>query len=137
MHVVRVDVARQAHVSIDRFGWEELQVATRKPFHEPRDLGVLHVVGPAGERARQPGLLVLDAFVGVLERQVVVGVHVEPPEQFLAPRRQRVRTDGLDVDECEQAQHLQPLFVDDQVRELADDLRILGVAPERDSDIFV
>ena len=66
------------------------------------------------------------------ERQVVVGVDVQPPEQLLAPRRQRLEADGLDVGQRHQAEHLQAFFDADQLGERLDDLRILRVAPERD-----
>jgi hypothetical protein len=71
----------------------------------------------------QAGLIALDELVAVALRQVVVGVDVEPPEQLLLPRRQRLGAHGLDVDERHQAEHLQPLLGADDRGELLDDLR--------------
>ena len=88
--------------------------------------------GRPATRARTPDSWRSMRSSRVAERQVIVGVHIEPPEQLLAPRRQRVRADRLDVDQRQQAQHLQALFDADQIGQLADDLRILSVAAERD-----
>ena len=63
---------------------------------------------------------------------MVVGVDVEPPQQLLFPRRQRFRADRLDVGQRHQAEHLQALFGADERGEVLDDVRILGVAAERD-----
>ena len=71
-------------------------------------------------------------LVAVAEREVVVGLDVQPPEQVFLPRRQRRAADRLDVDQRHQAQHLQQLFGADQVRELRDDVRIVEIAAERD-----
>ena len=103
MDVVGADVAGQFDVAIDRVVGEETQVAPRHPFGELRDLRRAQVSGAAVDEGAQPRLLVVDHFVGVLEGQMIVGVDIEPPEQVLAPRRQRLRVDRLDVDECEQA----------------------------------
>ena len=63
---------------------------------------------------------------------MVVGVHVQLPEQLFTPRRQRLEADRLDVDPRQQAEHLQPLLDANQVGKTADDRRVLGVAAERD-----
>ena len=73
-----------------------------------------------------------DPLVAVADRQLVVRVDVEPPQQLLLPRRQRLRADGLDVGERHEAEHLQPLFDADELGELPDDVRIFRVAAERD-----
>ena len=72
--------------------------------------------GRCREQLVEPGLIALDQLVAVALRQVVVGVDVEPPEQLLLPRRQRLRADRLDVGERHQAQHLQPLLGADERR---------------------
>ena len=108
------DVARQLHVPVDGLVREQLQIPARQPFEEPPDLGLGDVRRPLREQLLQAGLILGDEVVAVLERQVVVGVDVEAPEQLLAPRRQRVRADRLDVGQRQQAQHLQPLFDADQ-----------------------
>ena len=63
---------------------------------------------------------------------MVVGLHVQTPQQFFLPRGQRARTDGLDVHERQQAEHLEELFGADQMRELRDDVRVVEIAPEGD-----
>ena len=80
------------------------------------------------QQLRQLGLVPVDQLVAIAERQLVVGVDVQPPQQLLFPRRQRLGTDRLDVDEGHQAQHLQPLLEADQGGELLDDLGIFRVA---------
>ena len=79
-----------------------------------------------------PDWLSVNHFVAVRERQVVVRVNVEPPQQLLLPRRERFPADGLDVGERHQAQHLQAILDADEVGELPHDLGILGIAAERD-----
>ena len=61
----------------------------------------------------------LDELVAVAERQVVVGVDEQPPEQLRPPRCQRLQADGLDVGQGHQAQHPQPLLDADERRELS------------------
>ena len=80
------------------------------------------------QQLRELGLVPVDQLVAIAERQLVVGVDVQPPQQFLFPRRQRLGTNRLDVDEGHQAQHLQPLLETDQGGELLDDLGIFRVA---------
>jgi hypothetical protein len=72
-----------------------------------------------------------DELIAVAERQVVVGIDVQAPEELFFPRRHRVRTDRLDVDEGHQAQHPQQLFGSHHVREPFDDVRIVEIAAER------
>ena len=76
-------------------------------------------------------MILLEQIVGVAERQPVVGVDVEAPEQIFLPGRQRLGADGADVGERHQAEHLEVLFGADQLGELRDDLRIFRVAAER------
>ena len=90
-----------------------------------------HIVGPVRQQLGEPGLVPLDQLVAVPLRQVVVGVDVQTPEQLRLPRRQRLGTDRLDVDERHQAEHLQPLLGADERGELLDDVGILGIAPKR------
>ena len=89
------------------------------------------IVGPVREQLVEARFVPLDELVAVALRQVVVGVDVQPPEEFRLPRRQRLRTDCLDVDERHQAEHLQPFFGADERCELLDDVGIFGVAPKR------
>ena len=63
---------------------------------------------------------------------MIVGIDVQPPEQLFPPRRQRFEADRLDVGQREQTEHLQPLLDPDQLGEVLDDVRILGVAAEGD-----
>ena len=132
VHFVRVDVARQPDVPVDRLGEEQLQIALRQSLEKPRDLGRGEIVRTLPQQLVESGLIALDQLIAVALREMVVGVHVEPPEQLLFPRRQRLRADRFDVDERHQAEHLQALFGADERREVLDDLRILGVATKRD-----
>ena len=131
MHLVGVDVARQPDVLVDRAAIEQLQVAARQALEKRGHFAGGEIGRAARDALGGGGLRALDQIVAVLQRQVVVGVDVEPPEQLFFPSGQRVGADRLDVGERHQAQELQPLLGADQRGELADDLRILGVAPER------
>jgi hypothetical protein len=71
-------------------------------------------------------------LVAIPERQVVVGIDVEAPEQLLLPRREGGGADRLDVDERQQAEHLQELLGADQPREALDHVRVVEVAAEGD-----
>ena len=113
-------------------GAKELQVALRQPLDEAFELRLGDVGGQLGREPVEAGLVALDALVAVALRQVVVGVDVEPPQQLFLPRRQRVRADRADVGQRHEAQHLQPVLGADEVGELLDDVRVLGVAAERD-----
>src|SRR6185436_16526402 len=46
MYFVRVDVATELDVTVDRITREELQVPLRQPFEESRDFGGRQIVGP-------------------------------------------------------------------------------------------
>ena len=69
-------------------------------------------------------------FAGLAGREPHAAVDVEPPEPIFLPRRQRVRADRLDVDQCQQGEHLEQLLAADHRRELRDHLRVLRVTPE-------
>ena len=131
MHLVRVDVAREADVTIDRVAVEQPQITARQPLQKRRDVRRGEIRRAAGDTLGDAGLRPLDQLVAVLERQVIVRVDVEPPEQLLFPRRQGVEAHRLDVRERHQAEQLEPLFDADQLRERADDFGVFGVAPER------
>ena len=81
----------------------------------------------------RPARIALEQIVGVAEREPVVGVDVEPPEQVFFPRRQRVGADTAPTS-ASVIRHssFRCSSVADELGELRDDLRILGVAPERD-----
>ena len=128
---VGMDVARQPDVLVDGAAIEQLQVAPRQALEKAGHFAGVEIGRPARDAFGGGRLGALDQIVAVLQRQVVVGVDVEPPEQLLFPPGQRLGADRLDVGERHQAQQLQPLLGADQRGELADDLRILGVAPER------
>ena len=119
VHFVGLDVAREPDVPVDRVARKDVQVALRQPFEEARDFRRGHVGGPVRLQLGEAGLVALDQLVAVPLRQVVVGVDVEPPEQLLLPRRERLRADRLDVDERHQAEHLQPLLGADERRRTA------------------
>ena len=110
---------------------EQLEVTPRQSFEKPLDVAGAQVRRLLGQDLGERRLVVLDHLVGVRERQEVVGVDVEAPEQLFLPRRERFAADGLDIGQRHEAQHLKPVFDADQFGELPDDLRILGVAPER------
>ena len=76
---------------------EQMQVAARQPLEEAPDLRLGHVGRPARQQLGHVGLIVLDALVAVTDRQAVVGVDVQPPEQLLLPRGERLEADRFDV----------------------------------------
>ena len=100
---------------------EQLQVAAREALEETaRSRLPTRSAGRPLQRARPaPACCRVDQLVAVAEREVVVGVDVQPPEQLFLPRRQRLGADRLDVGERQQAEHLQPLFDADQLRRTA------------------
>ena len=63
---------------------------------------------------------------------MVVGVHVEPPQQVFLEWRERPRRHGLDVAERQERQHLQSLFARHQIGEGHDGVWIAEVAAEGD-----
>ena len=123
VHFVGMDVAREPHVLVDVAAIEQLQVAPRQPLEERGDLPRLEVRRTALDAGGGRRFRVLDQVVAVLQRQHVVGVDVDAPEQLFLPPRQRVGADRLDVGERHQAQQLQPLLAADERGELAHDLR--------------
>ena len=132
VHLVRVDVSRQPDMAVDRLREKQLEIALRQPLEESRDLGRRQIVRSLPQELVETRLIALDQLVAVPLREMVVGIHVEAPEQLLFPRRQRFRTDRPDIGERHQAEHLQALLGADEGREVLDDLRILGVAAEGD-----
>ena len=70
--------------------------------------------------------------VGRTERETDAGVGVEPPQAIFLPGRERIRTDRFDVDERDQTEHLEQLFAADEGGEPCEDIRVPGVATERD-----
>ena len=133
--LVRMDVAGEPHVAVDRRETEQREVAARQAVEKRPELGLGDVLGPPGDHDVEAGVVRLDQLVGVAERQAVVGVDVEPPEQLFLPGRQRLRADRADVGERQQAQHLQLLFGPTSAANARDDLGILGVAQEATRDI--
>ena len=67
------------------------------------------------------------------EREPDARIGVETPQSIFLPRRQRLRAHRFDVDERDEAQHLQQFLAPDEGREAADDIRIPGITPERDA----
>ena len=129
---VLVNAPRQPHVPVDGGEAEERQVAPRQALEEGRELRFGDVVGTPGDHDREPRGILLQQLVGIAEREPVVGVHVEPPQQVFLPRRQHVGVDRADVGERHQAQQLEPLFRADEIGKLLDDVRIVEVAAEGD-----
>jgi hypothetical protein len=76
---------------------------------------------------------VLSGAVRGTEREADARVGVQPPQPILLPGCQRIGADGLDVDERQQAEHLQQLLAADQSGEPRDHVRVPGVAPEGDA----
>src|SRR5262249_37027864 len=111
---------------------EQLQVAARQPFEEMGNVGLGEIGWTSGQNLSAAGLIRLDLFVAVSMRELVVRVDEQPPEQFRAPRGQRLETDGLDAGEGHQAQHAEALCDADELGKLTDDVRILGVAAKCD-----
>ena len=76
----------------------------------------------------------LDQLVGVAEREAVVRVDVEPPEQLFLPGRQRLGADRADVGRASAGTSI---FSCSSVlttrREARDDVGIFGVAQEGDA----
>ena len=132
MHRVRVDVARQPDVPLDGLAIEQLQVAAGKALEEPGNLFRRQIAVTRREQLRELGLAPIDQLVAVSERQLVVGVDVQPPEQLFLPRRERLEADRFDVGQRQEAEHLQSLFDADQRGEPPDRLGIFGVAAKRD-----
>src|SRR6266478_2977762 len=76
------------------------------------------------EKLRELGLAPIDQLVAVSERQLVVGIDVQPPEQLFLPGCERLEADGFDVGQGQEAEHLQSLSHPDQRGEPPDRLRI-------------
>ena len=132
MNLVRTHVSREPHMTIDRLGVEQLQVAPRKAFEHARDLAVGQIRRTPREERRGVSLPAGDQVVAVAHCQLVVCVDVEAPQELRLPGCQGFQAHGLDVGERQEAEHLQPILDADQLGELPDDFGILRVAPERD-----
>ena len=87
---------------------------------------------PPREQLAESCLVPLDQLVSVPLRKVVVGVDVQTPDELFLPRGERLGTDGLDVGQRHEAEHLQTVLGAEQPRKLFDDFGILGIATERD-----
>ena len=119
-------------VRVDVRAVEQRQVPPGQALQEARQLGLLEVGGTIGQQGRDALLRAVDHLVAVGQRQVVVGADVEPPQQLLFPGRERSAAHRLDVDQREQAEHLQPLLGADQGRERPHHVRVLAVLAEGD-----
>ena len=132
VQLVGAHVPRQPDMPVNRIAIEQLEVATRKAFQHAADLGLGEIRRGDSRRAPRHRLAAIDQVVAVAEGQLVVRVDVESPQELLLPGRQGLEAHGLDVGERQQAQHLQPILPADELRELTDDLRVLGIATEGD-----
>ena len=109
-----LDVARQPRRGGRWRRVEQPQVARGSPS---TNLGISASADPpagAASSSTSSAWFALDQLVAVAERQLVVGVDVQPPEQLFLPRCERLGADRVDVGQRQQAEHLQSLFDADQ-----------------------
>ena len=132
MDLVGLDVAREPDVAVDCAKTERGEIPARQTFKERDHLLLGDVGGAAGNQDRHAGKIAFDQMIPVAERQPVVGIDVNAPEQILFPGRQRVGRNCTDVGERQQTQQLEVFLGADKFGKARRHLWILCVAAERD-----
>ena len=122
--------ARAARGDRSRRDRTAARVPARQAAQKLGELGLGNIPGRPADDDGEARRVVPHELVAVAERQVIVGVHVQTPEQLFLPRGQRVRAHRLDIDERHEAQHLEELLGADDVREALDDVRVIEIAAE-------
>ena len=128
---IRLEIAGQHDVVVHPPGVDEPQIAPGQTVEEPRHLLLRDLRRPPGLQLGHALLARRNHLVAVAQRQVVVGVDVQAPQELFLPGREGLRGRALNVHQGQQAQHSEPFLGADQPRELPGHLRVLRVPPKR------